>query len=151
VDGGHHSPSNTAKGADQMTKDEDVKAINARYRAYCDACESKQLEKVPSFWSLPALFTVDTGERDTIHLLLTSPTEMIGLYSKLFGPTTRVDKTVIDSSEITFYGDKLATIRTALRHLAGSELHDRQDAIYGCRKVDGEWVFTFHLSVDVAR
>jgi hypothetical protein len=134
-----------------MTKDEEVKAIKARYRAYCDACESKQLEQVPSFWSLPALFTVDTGEQDTLHLLLTSPREMINLYSKLFGPQTTVNKTLIDSSEITFYGDRLATIRTTLRHMAGSELHDRQDAIYGCRKVDGVWVFTFHLSVDATR
>jgi len=57
--------------------------------------------------------------------------------------------TVIDSSEVMFYGDKLATIRTALRHLLGSKLHDRQDAVYGCRKVDGERGFTSHLSVDV--
>jgi hypothetical protein len=50
---------------------------------------------------------------------------------------------------VTFYGHKLATIRTALRHLAGGKLHDRQDAVYGCRKVDGEWVFVSHLSVEV--
>jgi hypothetical protein len=132
-----------------MSKDEDVKAINARYRAYCDACESNQLEKVPSFWSLPALFTVDMAEPDTLHLVVNSPEEMTKLYSKLFGPSTGVDKTVIDSSEVVFYGDKLATIRTSLRHLAGGKLHDRQDAIYGCRKVGGEWVFISHLSVDV--
>jgi len=132
-----------------MSNDDDVKEINARYRAYCDACESNQLEKVPSFWSLPALFTVDTGDQDTLHLVVSSPEEMTKLYSKLFGPSTGVDKTVIDSSEVTFYGDKLATIRTSLRHLAGSKLHDRQDAVYGCRKVDGEWVFISHLSVDV--
>src|SRR5208337_820702 len=133
-----------------MSNDDDVKEINARYRAYCDACESNQLEKVPSCWSLPALFTVDTGDQDTLHLVVSSPEEMTKLYSKLFGPSTGVDKTVIDSSEVTFYGDKLATIRTSLRHPAGSKLHDRQDAVYGCRKVDGEWVFISHLSVDVA-
>jgi ketosteroid isomerase-like protein len=132
-----------------MSKNDDVKEINARYRAYCDACQSNQLEKVPSFWSLPALFTVDTGEPDTLHLVVSSPDKMIKLYSKLFGASTGVDKTEIDSSEVVFYGDKLATIRTALRHLAGSKLHDKQEAIYGCRKVDGEWVFISHLSVDV--
>jgi len=133
-----------------MSNDDDVKEINARYRTYCDACESNQLEKMPSFWSLPALFTVDTGDQDTLYLVVSSPEEMTKLYSKLFGPSTGVDKTVIDSSEVTFYGDKLATIRSSLRHLAGSKLHDRQDAVYGCRKVDGEWVFISHLSVDVA-
>ena len=132
-----------------MSNDDDVKEINARYRAYCDACESNQLEKVPSFWGLPALFAVDTGEPDTLHLVVSSPEEMIKLYSKLFGPSTGVDKTVIDSSEVMFYGDRLATIRTALRHLAGGKLHDRQDAVYGCRKVDGRWVFISHLSADI--
>jgi len=132
-----------------MSKDDDVKEINARYRAYCDACQSNQLEKVPSFWSLPALFTVDTGEPATLHLVVSSPEEMIKLYSKLFGASTGVDKTVIDSSEVKFYGDRLATIKTALRHLAGAKLHDKQNAIYGCRKVDGKWVFISHLSADV--
>ena len=131
-----------------MSNNDDVKAITAQYRAYCDACQSNQLEKVPSFWSLPALFTVDTGEPQTLHKVLSSPAEMIKLYSTLFGPSTGVDKTVIDSSEVTFYGDKLATIRTSLRHLAGSKLHDKQDAVYGCSKVNGGWVFVSHLSVD---
>ena len=131
------------------TNNDDVKEINARYRAYCDACESNQLAKVPSFWGLPALFAVDTGKPDTLHQVLSSPAEMIKLYSTLFGPSTGVDKTVIDSSEVTFYGDKLATIRTTLRHLAGGKLHDKQDAVYGCRKVDGKWVFISHLSADI--
>jgi hypothetical protein len=133
----------------KMSKNDDVKEIKARYRAYCDACESNQLEKLPSFWSLPALFAVDTGKPETSLMLLSTPAEMIKLYSTLFGPSTGVNKTVIDNSEVTFYGDKLATIRTSLRHLAGSKLHDRQDAVYGCRKVNGEWVFISHLSVDV--
>jgi len=131
-----------------MTKATDVKEINDRYRAYCDACQSNQLERVPSFWSLPALFTLDTGKPETSQLLLSSPAEMIKLYATLFGPSTGVDKTVIDDSEVTFYGDKLATIRTSLRHLIGSKLHDKQDAVYGCRKVAGEWVFFSHISVD---
>jgi hypothetical protein len=131
-----------------MTNTTDVKEINDRYRAYCDACQSNQLEKVPSFWSLPALFTLDTGKAETSQLLLSSPAEMIKLYATLFGPTTGVDKTVIDNSEVTFYGDKLATIRTSLRHLSGSKLHDKQEAVYGCRKVDGKWVFFSHISVD---
>ena len=39
-----------------MNNEADVKEINERYRAYCDACQSGQLEQVPTFWSLPALF-----------------------------------------------------------------------------------------------
>jgi len=58
---------------------------------------------------------------------------------------------MIDSSEVTFYGDRLATIRTELRHLAGDALHDRQTAVYSCRKVGGTWVFISHLSVDAAK
>jgi ketosteroid isomerase-like protein len=137
------------KGDNFMSNNDDVTEINARYRAYCDACQSNQLEKVPSFWSLPALFTVDTGKPGTLHQVLSSPEEMIKLYGTLFGPSTGVNKTVIDSSEVTFYGDKLATIKTSLRHLAGSKLHDRQDAVYGCCKIDGEWAFVSHLSVDL--
>ena len=128
--------------------DDDVKEINARYRAYCDACQSNQLEKVPSFWQLPAVFAVDEGGPEPLHQVLSSPEEMIALYSTLFGPSTGVDETAIDSSEVTFFGDRLATIKTTLRHLAGGRLHDRQDAIYGCSKVGGDWVFISHLSLD---
>jgi hypothetical protein len=87
------------------------------------------------------LFTVDTGKPDTLHQVLSSPEELIKLYSTEFGSSTGVDETVIDSSEVVFSGDKLAMITTALRHLAGGKLHDTQNAIYGCRKVDGEWFF----------
>jgi hypothetical protein len=134
-----------------MSSDEDVKEINARYRSYCDACQSGQLEKVPSFWGFPALFTVDTGKPETLHHVLSTPDELIELYSTEFGASTGVDKTVIDASEVVFYGSRLATIKTALRHLAGEKLHDTQEAIYGCRKVDGEWVFVSHLSVEVTQ
>jgi len=82
--------------------------------------------------------------------LLSTPEEMIELYSTLFGTSTGVDKTIIDESSVEFYGDKLATIRTSLRHMIGSKLHDKQVAVYGCRKVDGEWVFFSHISVDGA-
>ena len=132
-----------------MSKDDEAKEISARYRAYCDACQSGQLAQVPAFWSLPAMFTVDTGGPDTQHLLLTTPEEMVKFYSQLFGPSTGVDKTIIDTSDVDFYGDKLATIKTTLRHMAGEKLNDKQEAIYGCRKVNGEWVFISHLSVDV--
>jgi len=131
-----------------MTNQADVKEISARYRAYCDACQSGNLEKVPSFWSLPALFTLDTKEPETTQLLLTTPDEMIKLYSTLFGSSTGVDKTIIDESEVKFYGDKLATISTSLRHMIGTKLHDKQVAVYGCRKIDGDWVFFSHISVD---
>jgi hypothetical protein len=136
------------QSATTVDKD-DAAEIAARYRAYCDACQSGQLDKVPAFWSLPALFTVDTGAADTAHILLKSPDELIKFYSQLFGPSTGVDKTNIDSSEVVFYGPRLATIQTTLRHMVGSKLHDKQKAIYGCRKVNGEWVFISHLSVDL--
>jgi ketosteroid isomerase-like protein len=131
-----------------MTNEADVKEINARYRAYCDACQSGQLDKVPSFWSLPALFALDTGKPETTQQMLSTPEEMIKLYGTLFGASTGVDKTIIDESAVAFYGDKLATISTSLRHMIGSKLHDKQVAIYGCRKVGGEWVFFSHISVD---
>jgi hypothetical protein len=134
-----------------MSKSDDAREINARYRAYCDACQSGELEKVPSFWGFPVLFTVDIGKPETLHQVLTTSDELIELYSTEFGASTGVDKTVIDSSEVVFYGDNLATIRTALRHLAGDELHDTQDAIYGCRKVDGEWLFVSHLSLETTQ
>ena len=134
-----------------MSQDDDAKEITARYRAYCDACQSAQLDKVPSFWGLPALFVVDTGAPETINTVLNTSDELIALYSTEFGASTGVDQTVIDSSEVVFYGEQLATIKTSLRHLAGDTLHDTQDAIYGCRKVDGEWRFVSHLSVEVTQ
>lgn len=131
-----------------MSNDEAVKQINARYRAYCDACQSGQLDKVPAFWGFPVLFTIDSGKPETYHQVLSSPEELIELYSTEFGASTGVDETVIDSSEVVFFGDKLAMITTSLRHLGGGKLHDTQNAIYGCRRVDGEWVFVSHLSVE---
>jgi hypothetical protein len=144
-------PVQDRQGVDPMSQDDDVKEINARYRAYCDACQSGQLEKVPAFWGFPVLFTVDIGKPETLHQVLSSPEELITLYSTEFGSSTGVDQTVIDSSEVVFYGEKLATIKTTLRHLAGGKLHDTQDAIYGCRKVDGEWVFVTHLSIEATK
>ena len=104
---------------------------------------------VPAFWALPALFTVDMGDAEPLHVVINTSAELTALYGKLFGPSTGVDQTMIDTSEVTFYGDKLATIRTDLRHLAKGEIHDKQKAIYGCRKIDGVWMFVSHLSVDV--
>lgn len=134
-----------------MSKDDDAKEIAARYRAYCDACQSGELEKVPSFWGFPVLFTVDVGEPETLHEAISTPDELTRLYSTEFGASTGVDQTVIDGSEVVFYGDKLATIKTSLRHLAGDKLHDTQEAIYGCRKVDGEWLFVSHLSLEITQ
>ena len=133
-----------------MNYDDDAKAIKARYRAYCDACQSNHLEKLPSFWSLPSLFTVDSGKPETYHKIINTPEELTALYSNLFGPKTGVDETEIDNSEVTFYGDKLATIKTSLRHLDTGKLHDKQEAIYGCRKVNETWVFISHMSLDSA-
>ena len=131
-----------------MSNADAVNEINARYRAYRDACQSGQLDKVPEFWGFPVLFTIDSGKSETYHQVLTSPEELIELYSTEFGASTGVDETVIDSSEVVFFGDKLAMITTSLRHLGGGKLHDTQNAIYGCRKVNGEWVFASHLSVE---
>jgi ketosteroid isomerase-like protein len=132
-----------------MSKNDDAKEIEARYRAYCDACQAGQLAKVPSFWVLPALFIVDIGQPETLHKVISTPDELVELYSTEFGASTGVDKTMIDSSEVVFYGHQLATIKTTLRHLAGDNLHDTQDAIYGCRMADGEWKFVSHLSLEV--
>jgi hypothetical protein len=86
-----------------------------------------------------------------LHQAISTPDELIKLYSTEFGASTGVDQTIIDTSEVVFYGDKLATIKTSLRHLAGDKLHDTQEAIYGCRKVDGEWLFVSHLSLEVTQ
>jgi hypothetical protein len=145
----HMAKTTDTRQAVNPTNKADAKEITARYRAYCDACERDQLDKVPSFWELPALFTVDTGEPETLNQVLATPAEMVALYGTLFGSSTGVDKTLIDSSEVTFYGDRLATIKTELRHLAGEKLHDRQYAVYGCRKVNDDWFFVSHLSSDI--
>ena len=121
-------------------------AIEARYREYCDACQSGHLERLTEFWSLPAMFTVDLGGPETIHKLVQTSSELEALYSTEFGSSTGVDNTTIEMSDVKFFGEKLATIETTLRHTAKELLHDRQHAIYGCRKVDGKWVFISHIS-----
>ena len=121
-------------------------AIEARYREYCDACQSGHLERLTEFWSLPAMFTVDLGAPETIHKLVQTSSELEALYSTEFGSSTGVDNTTIDTSDVKFFGEKLATIETTLRHTVKEQLHDRQHAIYGCRKVDGRWVFISHIS-----
>ena len=121
-------------------------AIEARYREYCDACQSGHLERLKEFWSLPALFSVDFGGPETVHKLVEKSSELESLYSTEFGPSTGVDNTAIDTSDVKFFGEKLATIETTLRHTVKGNLHDRQHASYGCRKVNGEWVFISHIS-----
>ena len=124
----------------------DQEAIETRYREYCDACQSGHLERLTEFWSLPAMFTVDFGGSETVHKLVETSSELVALYSTEFGSSTGVDKTTIDTSDVKVFGKNLATIETTLRHTMKEQLHDRQHAIYGCRKVDGEWVFTSHIS-----
>ena len=46
-----------------MSKDDDAKEIEARYRAYCDACQSGELEKVPSFWGSRFCSLLTSGSR----------------------------------------------------------------------------------------
>ena len=123
-------------------------AIQARYREYCDACQSGQLDRLTEFWSLPALFLVDYGGPEPVYNVMRTPSDLKELYAGQFGASTGVDKTIIDSSEVIFFGDKLATVETTLRHTAKGQLHDRQHAIYGCRKVDGKWWFVSHISND---
>jgi hypothetical protein len=122
------------------------KAIEKRYREYCDACQSGHLERLTEFWTLPASFSVDFGGPETVHKMVQTSSELISLYSTEFGPSTGVDKTTIDTSEVRFFGEKLATIETTLRHTVKGQLHDRQHASYGCRNVDGKWVFITHIS-----
>lgn len=121
-------------------------AIETRYREYCNACQSGHLERLTDFWSLPAQFTVDFGKPETVCKIVTTSSELEVLYSTEFGPSTGVDKTTIDTSKVTFFGGKLATIETTLRHTAKETLHDQQHALYICRKVDGKWWFVSHVS-----
>ncbi|KAK4500362.1 hypothetical protein PRZ48_008551 [Zasmidium cellare] len=106
----------------------DKTAIETRYREYCNACQSGHLEKLTEFWSLPASFTVDFGGPDSVCKIVEDPAELEKLYSTEFGSSTGVDKTTIDTSEVTFFGERLATIETTLRHTVKGELHDRQHA-----------------------
>ena len=124
----------------------DKTAIETRYRDYCNACQSGQLNRLTEFWSLPAQFTVDFGGPDTVCKIVEHPAELEQLYSTEFGPSTGVDNTTIDTSEVTFFGERLATIEPTLRHTVKGDLHDRQHATYSCRKVDGKWWFVSHIS-----
>lgn len=121
-------------------------AIESRYRAYCDACQSNQLSRLTEFWSLPAQFAVDFGGPDTVSKIVTSASELEKLYSTEFGPSTGVDQTEIDTSNVIFFGEKLATIETTLRHSVKGKLHDRQHALYICREFEGVWWFVAHVS-----
>ncbi|KAK5712269.1 aspartate transaminase aat1 [Elasticomyces elasticus] len=127
----------------------DGKAIEASYRAYCDVCQSGDLSHLPDFWVLPALFTVELANGETIQKVIETPAELQKLYGIEFGSASGVDETVIDASKVTFFGPGLATIETELRHLGKGVLHDRQVASYGCRKLKGEWVFFSHVSAIV--
>lgn len=82
----------------------------------------------------------------TVHRVVSTAIELEELYCGEFGKSTGIDKTIIDTSEVRFFGDKLATIETTLRHEVKGKLHDRQHASYGCRKVDGKWMFISHIS-----
>lgn len=124
----------------------DQTAIEKRYREYCDACQSGQLEKLTNFWSLPAMFAVDFGGSEPVCKVVESSSELEKLYSTEFGPSTGVDKTTIDTSEVKFFGEKLATIETTLSHTVKGKLHDRQHAMYSCCKIDGAWWFFAHVS-----
>lgn len=128
---------------------QDDQEIERRYRAYCDACESNQLEKLRSFWKLPAQFFVSSEDGQVFQRVFTSYEDLIEQYGTFFGPSTGVTKTTIKSSEIFHYGENLAAIRTGLEHWSGERLHDTQDAIYVCVKDNGEWFFHAHVSQDV--
>ena len=104
-----------------MNNSDVVKEIETRYRAYCDVCQSGQLDKVHAFWQLPALFIIDSGEPETLQEMVNTPAELIKLYGTQFGASTGVTETVIDRSEVTLYSDNVATFKTYLRHLAGSK------------------------------
>lgn len=129
------------------SSDKDKTAIQTRYREYCDACQSGQLEKLTRILVSPASFSVDFGGPEPVHKIVQMSSELVGLYSTEFGCSTGVDKTTTDTSEVHFFGEKLATIETTLRHTVKGKLHDRQHASYGCRKVDGKWWFISHISI----
>ncbi|KAF2166640.1 hypothetical protein M409DRAFT_23272 [Zasmidium cellare ATCC 36951] len=130
----------------------DKTSIETRYREYCDACQSGQLQRLTEFWSLPAQFTVDFGGPDTVRKIVKDPAELEKLYSTEFGPSTGVDKTTIDTSEVTFFGERLATIETTLRHTVKGTLHDRQHATHP-ELYHGGYVAQFvekHVSIPVS-
>lgn len=79
-------------------------------------------------------------------MILQTAEELVSLYSGEFGSTSTVDQTVIDTQEIEFYGSEAATVKTSLSHFARGTLHDRQFATYGCRKINGVWMFFSHMS-----
>lgn len=121
-------------------------AISARYRAYCDACQSNKLHLLTNFWVLPSTFTVDFGQGEVLSRVIQTSQELQEVYSKEFGPSTGVDETIIDSEVIHFFGDNLATIMTSLRHNVKGKLHDKQHALYGCMKKGDTWMFISHIS-----
>ena len=124
----------------------DQKELSARYRGYCDICQSGQLSRLNEWWALPSLFTVDIGDGKTIHRLIETYPELEKLYSLEFNASSNIDETVIDKEEINFYGPDIATIETVLSHYSNGKLYDQQFALYGCRKVEGKWVFHVHIS-----
>lgn len=120
--------------------------ISAQYRAYCDVCQSGQLNRLGEFWTLPASFTVDLGDGKTIHHIMQSYEELEQLYGMEFNAATGIDKTVIDEETIKFFGTNVATIETSLRHFAKDKLHDVQHAFYAAQRVNGKWTFNVHIS-----
>ena len=124
----------------------DTAAIESRYRQYCDACQSGHLERLTDFWCLPAQFSVDFGGSEPVCKVVETSSELEALYGTEFGASTGVDKTTIDTSNVIFFGNSLATIETTLRHTAKEALHDKQHALYICRKIDGKWWFVSHVS-----
>lgn len=129
------------------TTAEDRRALLACYRAYCDACQSNHLEKLKHFWQVPAMFTIDVGANKAVHKIVETVAELEDLYGMEFGSASGVDQTIIDQSEVKFFGTDLATVQTSLRHLTKGAVHDRQIASYGCRKTDGNWRFISHISI----
>ena len=91
---------------------------------------------------------MDSGSADIYHRVISSSEELQELYGHLFGSSTGVDQTLIDDAEVSFFGPRLATIKTSLRHMASDHLHDKQEAIYSCIKLNDRWVFVSHLSID---
>ncbi|AZA84407.1 hypothetical protein C1637_06080 [Chryseobacterium lactis] len=120
--------------------------IKARYRAYCDACESGHLEKLENFWKVPTIFVVNDGAPGVAKHLIKGYDELVSLYRTMFDASTGVDQTVITKQDVTMYGNNLGIIQTELEHYAGERLDNIQKAIYHCVKENGEWYFVAHLS-----
>lgn len=94
-----------------------------------------------------AAIEVHYSALETANKVVENSEELVKMYSSDSGASTGVDKTAIDTQEVKFYSDRLATIETTLPHTMQGKLHDKQHAIYAFRKVNRMCWIVAHLRV----